>query len=76
MKTSITWYPTLVDVDVLSLPLCGEPHSGTASTLAVREVVNQPDTPAFGSGTAVVEVGDELWVGSFRGNRIAILPAP
>ena len=46
------------------------------NTLAVREVVSQPDTPAFGSGTALVEVGDTLWVGSFRGNRIAIIPAP
>ena len=45
-------------------------------TLAVREVVNQPDTPEFGAGTALVEVGDKLWVGSFRGNRIAIVPAP
>jgi hypothetical protein len=46
------------------------------NTLAVREVASQPDTPGFGSGTALVEVGDTLWVGSFRGNRIAIVPAP
>jgi hypothetical protein len=45
-------------------------------TLAVREVVSQADTPEFGAGTAVVEVGNTLWVGSFRGNRIAIVPAP
>ena len=45
-------------------------------TLAVRDVVTQPDTPEFGAGTALVEVGDKLWVGSFRGNRIAIVPAP
>jgi hypothetical protein len=45
-------------------------------TLAVREVVNQPDTPAFGAGTVVAEVGPDLWVGSYRGNRIAIIPAP
>jgi hypothetical protein len=45
-------------------------------TLAVREAVSQADTPEFGAGTAVVEVGDTLWVGSFRGNRIAIVPAP
>jgi sugar lactone lactonase YvrE len=44
-------------------------------TLAVREVVTEPDTPAFGAGTAVVEVDDTLWVGSYRGNRIAIFPA-
>jgi hypothetical protein len=45
-------------------------------TLEVRDVVSQPDTPAFGAGTALVEVGDVLWVGSFRGNRLAIVPAP
>lgn len=45
-------------------------------TLAVREAVSRPDTPAFGAGTAVLEVGDALWVGSYRGNRIAIVPAP
>ena len=46
------------------------------NTLAVREVVSVADTPEFGAGTALVEVGRELWVGSFRGNRIAIVPAP
>jgi sugar lactone lactonase YvrE len=45
-------------------------------TLAVREVVNHPDTPGFGAGTVVLEVGKDLWVGSYRGNRIAIIPAP
>jgi hypothetical protein len=45
-------------------------------TLAVRDVVTVPDTPEFGAGTALVEVGNTLWVGSFRGNRIAIVPAP
>jgi hypothetical protein len=45
-------------------------------TLEVEDVVTQDDTPAFGAGTAVAEVGDTLWVGSFRGNRIAIVPAP
>jgi hypothetical protein len=45
-------------------------------TLAVHEVVSRPDTPEFGAGTAVLEVGNNLWVGSYRGNRIAIIPAP
>jgi len=45
-------------------------------TLAVREVVTQPDTPGFAAGTVVLEVGKDLWVGSFRGNRIAIIPTP
>jgi hypothetical protein len=46
------------------------------NTLGVHEVVTQTDTPEFGAGTAVVEVGNTLWVGSFRGNRIAIVPLP
>jgi hypothetical protein len=45
------------------------------TTLAVRDVVTRTDTPEFSAGTAVVEVGDSLWVGSFRGNRIVIVPA-
>jgi hypothetical protein len=44
-------------------------------TLAVREVVRRPDDPVFGAGTVAVEVGDTYWVGSFRGDRIAIVPA-
>jgi hypothetical protein len=45
-------------------------------TLVVHDVLVQADSPEFNAGTAAVEVGDTLWVGSFRGNRIAILPAP
>jgi hypothetical protein len=45
-------------------------------TLDVEDVMTVPDTPEFSAGTALAEVGDRLWVGSFRGNRIAILPAP
>jgi sugar lactone lactonase YvrE len=46
------------------------------ATLAVRDVLVAEDTPEFNAGTALAEVGDTLWVGSFRGNRIVILPAP
>jgi sugar lactone lactonase YvrE len=41
-------------------------------TLAVKEVVKRPDMPAYGGGTVAVEIGNKLWVGSFRGDRIAI----
>jgi hypothetical protein len=37
-------------------------------TLRVREVIRHADTPAFAAGTVAVEVGKELWVGSFRGD--------
>ncbi len=46
------------------------------NTLAVRDVLVEADTADFNAGTVLVEVGDTLWVGSFRGNRIAIYPAP
>jgi sugar lactone lactonase YvrE len=45
-------------------------------TLAVREILRRPDTLAFGAATVAVEVGRELWLGSFRGNRIAIVASP
>ena len=46
------------------------------STLSVREILGHPDTPAFGAATVAVEVGRELWLGSFRGDRIAIVASP
>ena len=46
----------------------------THSTLAVRDVLTQADSAEFSAGTALVEVGDAYWVGTFRGNRIVILP--
>ena len=46
------------------------------TTLKVQEIIKQTNTPEFGSGTVAVEVGKELWVGSFRGDRIARFPAP
>jgi hypothetical protein len=45
-------------------------------TLAIREILRHPNTPAFGAGTVAVEVGSEMWVGSFRGDRLAIFPLP
>lgn len=45
------------------------------ATLKATEILTQADTPEFGSGTVTVQIGRELWVGSFRGDRIAIFPA-
>ena len=45
------------------------------NTLKVQEIIRQPNSTAFGAGTVAVEVGKELWVGSFRGDRIARFPA-
>jgi sugar lactone lactonase YvrE len=46
------------------------------NTLKVDEIIRQPNSEAFGAGTVAVEVGKELWVGSFRGDRIARFPRP
>jgi hypothetical protein len=43
-------------------------------TLAAREIVRLANEQAFGAGTVAVEVGKDLWIGSFRGDRIAIVP--
>jgi DNA-binding beta-propeller fold protein YncE len=45
-------------------------------TLKVTEIRTEPNTPGFGAGTVTVQIGKELWVGSYRGDRIAIFPAP
>jgi hypothetical protein len=46
------------------------------STLAVTDVLNRPDDATFAGNTTAIEVGDKLWLGSYRGDRIAIIPAP
>lgn len=45
-------------------------------TLAVRELVRRRDDTVFRGGTVAVEVGSDLWIGSFQGDRIAVIPAP
>jgi len=45
-------------------------------TLKVTEVLNLPNTPEFSNGTVTVQVGKELWVGTFRGDRLLVVPAP
>ena len=45
-------------------------------TLEAETIYSQDDMPGFGGGTVALEVGDDIWVGSFRGDRIAIVPAP
>jgi hypothetical protein len=41
-------------------------------TMKVQQVLERPNVEAFGAGTVAVEVGTDLWVGSFRGDRIAV----
>jgi sugar lactone lactonase YvrE len=70
------------DGSLLAAGQGGTPEAPTSTivkinpqTLAVRDVIREPLTPAFGAGTVAVEVGKQIWVGSFRGDRIAIFPA-
>src|SRR5215510_10336946 len=44
-------------------------------TLRFTQLVNYPNSDVFASGTVAIQVGSELWVGSVRGDRIAIFPA-
>jgi sugar lactone lactonase YvrE len=44
-------------------------------TLKFEELVRYPNNPSFASGTVAIQMGAELWVGSVRGDRIAIFPA-
>lgn len=44
-------------------------------TLAVKQLYAQPAKPGFMGGTVAMEVGDTWWVGSYRGDRIAIIKA-
>jgi DNA-binding beta-propeller fold protein YncE len=44
-------------------------------TLNVQQIIQRANTPEFGAGTVALQVGNEIWVGSFRGDRIAVFPA-
>ena len=40
-----------------------------------EEIVNHPNGALFGTATVALEVGDEIWVGSLQGDRIARFPS-
>jgi hypothetical protein len=44
-------------------------------TLQTKRLVSYKGNESFEGATTVIEVGDELWMGSYRGERIARLPA-
>jgi hypothetical protein len=45
-------------------------------TLVVKDMLTRPDDAAFAGNTTAIEIGKNLWLGSYRGERIAIVPAP
>ncbi len=44
-------------------------------TLQTREVVRNPGGPTFGAASTALRIGDEYWLGTPHGDRIAIAPA-
>jgi len=44
-------------------------------TLAVTPILRRPGQNGFNGGTVAVEVGGAYWIGSFAGDRIAVLSA-
>ena len=45
-------------------------------TLALTPYVKMAGSKAFDNGTTTLTVGKELWIGTYRGDRVAYLPAP
>jgi hypothetical protein len=45
-------------------------------TLKVAELLRTPDTKLFWHASVATQVDDELWLGTARGDRIAIFPRP
>jgi hypothetical protein len=62
-----------------SILAAGQGEGGTVvvkvdpRTLAVKNVLKRPAGNGFGAGTVAVEVGGSYWIGSFAGDRIAIV---
>src|SRR6266850_3963375 len=76
---NIRWAP---DGSILAAGQGGAATSGTSNvvkinpnTLKVQEIIRQPNSNEFGAGTVAVQIGKEIWIGSFRGDRIAVFPA-
>ena len=41
--------------------------------MAFSEIADLPASEYFGGGTAAIFVDDDLWIGTFRGDRLAVL---
>jgi hypothetical protein len=44
-------------------------------SMGVTPVMTEPGRPEFSNGTVALQVGKTLWLGNFRGDRIAYVPA-
>jgi hypothetical protein len=45
-------------------------------TMTSEELLNQAPPPGLGAASVAIPVGNELWVGSFRGDRLVRYPDP
>ncbi len=45
------------------------------ATFKTTDQVTHDGSALFGAATSAIEVDDRLWVGTFRGNRVAIIPS-
>ena len=45
-------------------------------TLKVQDLVNYPSGDAFDFATGAIQIGKQIWVGSVRGEKLAIFPLP
>ena len=70
--------PTLERVLACLNTMCADLTSDVAEidpeTLAVRELVRYPAKPWFFTATSALQVGQDIWIGSMRGDRIARYP--
>jgi hypothetical protein len=44
--------------------------------MSVKEIIKQPYDAGFGAATVAVQVGNQIWIGTNRGDRIGYFPGP
>ena len=71
------------DIKRLLAP-CGKPRCVAGwwvarldpNRMILTTLMHVPATEAFGDATSALQVGKELWIGTYMGDRVAIVPAP
>lgn len=71
------------DIKRLLAP-CGKPRCVAGwwvanldpASMKLKVLMHVPATEAFGDATSALKVGKEVWVGTYMGDRVAIVPAP
>jgi hypothetical protein len=78
---NVRWAPDGTLLATGQLPAAQQGQRGSSrsarvdpKTLKAEDVLNRPDDDAFATATVAVQIGQELWVGSVRGDRVAIMP--